>query len=500
MPRTLDNLRDPRRRGGYLLAIGGTMLAVLLAELVQPLVGAGELSLVFMLVVLAVAAQTHAGPAVLTAVLCFLAYNFFFIAPRLTLYIGARQGVATVLLFLAAALLAGRLASKLGMQVQALRSAQRDAQARQQLSQQLAAAASEDDVVQAARAVFEQRLDAHAWVRLDTGNADVGPDLSVRPADAPSSETVEQYGWWFLPLRAGGRTLGSVALKLPEGDAAPGTARRHLVHTICDDIAQAILRTRLVADLQAERMASESARIRGTLLSSVSHDLRTPLAAIIGAAESLDAYGAQLPEDDRRALLATIAEEGQRLDRYIQNLLDMTRLEHAPLVPVREWIGADELIGSALRRLQRYRPGAKVQLHIAPDAGVLWVQPALVEQALFNVIDNAVSFSPAGEPVLVEVHADAQAMSIDVHDAGPGIPQAERERVFDMFYSAHRGDRGRRGTGLGLAICRGVVQAHGGTVQALPRTPHGTTLRMVLPLPHPLPLDAAQSNPLEQSA
>jgi two-component system sensor histidine kinase KdpD len=141
-----------------------------------------------------------------------------------------------------------------------------------------------------------------------------------------------------------------------------------------------------------------------------------------------------------------------------------------------------------------------VQLHIAPDAGALWVQPALVEQALFNVIDNAVSFSPAGEPVLVEVHADAQAMSIDVHDAGPGIPQAERERVFDMFYSAHRGDRGRRGTGLGLAICRGVVQAHGGTVQAMPRTPHGTTLRMVLPLPHPLPLDAAQSNPLEQSA
>jgi two-component system sensor histidine kinase KdpD len=130
------------------------------------------------------------------------------------------------------------------------------------------------------------------------------------------------------------------------------------------------------------------------LLSSVSHDLRTPLAAIIGAADSLDSYGDAMDTTDRRALLATIHQEGERLDRYIQNLLDMTRLGHGELAINRDWIGVDELIGSAITRLQRYQPGTRFAVHVAADAGLIWVHPALIEQALFNVLENAARFSP----------------------------------------------------------------------------------------------------------
>ena len=366
--------------GGYALAVAASALAALLAAAAERWFGLADLSLVFMLAVVLVATRSSAGPASLTAVLCFLAYNFFFIEPRLTLYINARQGMATVLLFLAAALLAGRLASKLSMQVQALREAHDQLLARQEQAQQLA------------------------------------------------------------------------------------------------------------EELQAERVASETERLRSALLSSVSHDLRTPLAAIIGAAGSLESYGEAMDARDRHALLDTVRSEGERLDRYIQNLLDMTRLGHGTLALNRDWIGVDELIGSAVGRLRRYQPDARFAVSVDPQLGPIWVHPALVEQALFNVIENAAKFSPEGDAILVEArHADGR-LRIDVIDRGPGIPEDERARIFDMFYSVERGDRNRDGTGLGLAICRGMIGAHGGEVEALPgNSGRGTCLRITLPFLEPSP-------------
>jgi two-component system, OmpR family, sensor histidine kinase KdpD len=264
--------------------------------------------------------------------------------------------------------------------------------------------------------------------------------------------------------------------------------QRKLVRAMTDDIAQALLRTRLVAQLESERVANETERLRNALLSSVSHDLRTPLAAIIGAAGSLDGYGAAMDAKDRHALLEMIRTEGERLDRYIQNLLDMTRLGHGAMVLHREWIGVDELIGSAVGRLRRYQPGAQFCVSIAPDVGPIWVHPALVEQALFNVIENAVEFSPAGEPIIVSAiqHGETQ-IRIDVRDHGPGIPESERQRIFDMFVSVERGDRSHQGTGLGLAICRGMIGAHGGDVVAgsAPDGP-GAVLSITLPLLKPV--------------
>ncbi len=490
----------PRARiGDYALAALGTGLAVLAGFVVEHWLGHADLSLIFMLAVLIVAARTRTGPAVLTAVLCFLAYNFFFIEPRYTFYIDAWQGVAQVSLFLAAALLAGRLASRLTMQVHALRIAHRHADARRDLAQRLATATDETTVLETANAMMRRHLDADVWLRPHEQTTSEPHALRRVGADDDSwrwAATAEEHGWWFLPLIASGRTLGTLGLKRRHEPQEPDEPWRALAREMADDIGAALARVRLVGDLQRERMANETERLRSALLSSVSHDLRTPLASIIGAAGSLESYGAAMDAADRSDLLDTIRSEGERLDRYVQNLLDMTRLGHGELSLHRDWIGVDELVGSAIARLQRYRPGARFDTAIDAALAPVWVHPALLEQALFNVIENAAKFSPPNEPIRVEAQRIGERVRIDVIDRGPGIREDERQRVFEMFYStdpgqndgdidrppSRSGDRGRGGTGLGLAICRGMVGAHGGEVQALPGDDgRGTRMRIEFP-------------------
>ncbi|TAA25755.1 sensor histidine kinase [Pseudoxanthomonas winnipegensis] len=498
--------RLSRHDAGFSLL--ATVAAVALAWIAQRWVGLDDLSMVFIVAVVVVAARTRMAAAVLSAVLCFLAYNFFFIEPRFTLHISAEQGVVTVFLFLAAALVAGRLASRLRMQVLALAAANRHATAMQQLGRELSTAADLGQVLQAGRRALERALDAQAWLRVGE-QVEAAPTAALGDTDhaaaawtqrhgAPSgrhTDTLAGAGWWFVPMTAGEKTTIGVAGLRMDDPSPPGLERRRLAEAMVEDIAQAALRTRLVGDLEKARMSGETERLRSALLSSVSHDLRSPLAAMIGSASSLSGYGQAMPVEDRRALLDTILTEGERLDRYIQNLLDMTRLGHTGLTLNRDWIGVDELIGSAVRRLQRYQPGVRVETALAPELPMLWVHPALVEQAVFNVLENAAKFSPAGEPVRVSAQLAPGGLRIDVADRGPGIPEDERARIFDMFYSVERGDRGRHGTGLGLTICQGMIGAHGGEVEALPgQDGRGTLIRITLPLLQPPPRNDADDD------
>jgi len=488
---------------GFLQALLATTIACGVAWIAEHWVGMADLSMVFIVAVVLVAARTRAGPAMATAALCFLAYNFLFMTPRFTFAISARQGVTTVFLFLAAALVAGRLASRLRMQVVALQAANRHAHARQRLSRQLAVAPSNAAVAEAGRQGLEQALDAPAWLRLgdDVAAASAfpaGTDLAAadwsRQHGAPSgryTDTLAGADWWCIPLvDADGNGIGVAALRFPAAITRLAPEQRQLAMAMVDDIAQAALRTRLVAELERARVGTETERLRSALLSSVSHDLRSPLAAMIGSADSLASYGPAMDERDRRDLLDTIRIEGERLDRYIQNLLDMTRLGHDGLTLNRDWIGVDELVGSAARRLQRYQPGIRLQLDLAPGLPPIWVHPALLEQALFNVMENAAKFSPDDGTVAVAAQQVDGCLQLDVIDDGPGIPEDERARIFDMFFSVERGDRGRNGTGLGLAICQGMVGAHGGSVQAFAGPEgRGTLVRMTLPLLTPAGYD-----------
>ncbi|HYM87070.1 MAG TPA: sensor histidine kinase KdpD [Pseudoxanthomonas sp.] len=483
------------------LVLLATVLAVAISWLAERWVGLDDLSMVFIVAVVVVAARTRMTAAMATAALCFLAYNFFFIEPRFTLHISARQGVTTVFLFLVAALVAGRLAAKLRMQVVALRAANTHATALQELGRQLASAADLGQVVSAGRAALQTAFGTPAWIRIgDTTAVSEGATLSH--TDLGAAEWAQRHGqatgrhtdtlaaspWWFLPLRNDREMLGVIGLRFAATGTRLAFEQRRLAEAMVDDIGQAALRTRLVSDLETARVGNETERLRSALLSSVSHDLRSPLSSMIGSASSLANYSDAMNAEDRKSLLDTIQLEGERLDRYIQNLLDMTRLGHDGLTLNRDWIGVDELIGSATGRLLRYQPEVKLQIHIDPALKPIWVHPALVEQAFFNVLENAAKFSPAGIAVEVDARLVEGRLRIDVRDHGPGIPEDERARIFDMFYSVERGDRGRHGTGLGLTISQGMIGAHGGSVEALAGADgRGTLIRITLPLIEPLP-------------
>ncbi|MEO7938793.1 MAG: sensor histidine kinase KdpD [Burkholderiaceae bacterium] len=484
-------LREPA------LVIGATAAAIVVAELGQRFLQLQDLSMVFLIAVLLVASRSRMLAAFATAVLCFLAYDFFFIDPHFTLRIGAHRGVATVFLFLAAALIAGRLASRLRMQVVALRAANTHATTMQNLGRQLAKAADLGQVIAAGSAVLQSTLQAQAWIRIDAESGPVVTPHAVDEKDSAAADWTQQHGqssgrytdtlgyssWWFLPMHSDRDPVGVVGLRFASSVSRLTFEQRRLAESMVEDIAQAAQRARLVSDLEAARVAGETESLRSALLSSVSHDLRSPLSSMIGAADSLKSYGQDMSPADRSSLLEMISLEGERLDRYIQNLLDMTRLGQQGLTLTRDWIGIDELVGSASRRLQRYVSHARIDTHIPPGLPPVQVHPALIEQALFNVMENATKFSPEGVPIVVTAGPTEEGLlRVDVTDRGPGIPEQERRRIFDMFYSVERGDRGRQGTGLGLTIVQAIVGAHMGTVEALPGPGGvGTTVRLTLP-------------------
>lgn len=479
------------------LILAATAGAVGCAMLAERLLGLEDVSMVFLVAVLLVASRSRMATAVVTAVLCFLAYNLFFIEPRYTFLVSAHRGLATVLLFLAAALIAGRLASRLRMQVVALRAANTHATAMQNLGRQLSKAADLGQVIAAGSSVLQATLQAEAWIRINGESGPVAAAGSLSEKDAVAADWTQQHGqpsgrytdtltqsaWWFLPVRSDQDTLGVVGLRFAAGMSRLSFEQRRLAESMAEDIGQAALRARLVSELEAARVAGETEHLRSALLSSVSHDLRSPLSSMIGAADSLARYGKDMGPEDRQSLLETIRVEGERLDRYIQNLLDMTRLGQQGLTLTRDWIGIDELVGSASRRLQRYEPRIAIEHDIPAGLPPIHVHPALIEQALFNVMENAAKFSPPGQPVRVVVRRTQEGLlRIEISDRGPGIPEEERRRIFDMFYSVERGDRGRQGTGLGLTIVQGIVGAHMGKVEALPGPEgQGTTIRLTLP-------------------
>ncbi|MDX1999074.1 MAG: sensor histidine kinase KdpD [Thermoanaerobaculia bacterium] len=490
----------------YLEAGGVVALAVLLAALLEGLLPVASLALVFTTAVIVVGVRSSTPVALFAAVLSFLVYNFFFTEPRLSLHIAGAHDVAAVFSFLLAAVVCGQLAARQHAQVRLLTAANEMARALGELGERLTAAADEDAVFQVAQEALGTALggEVRLWRRLADSAAlvPVPPDAPpLAPNDLAAATWVADHGqpagrftgtlagsaWWFLPLLVEGRCLGVVGLRCGEGTRAPGPERRALAAAMVQQVASAAERTRLAASLEAARVAGETERLRTALLSSVSHDLRSPLAAVIGSASSLSAYGDRMSAEERSELLAGIRSEGERLDRYIQNLLDMTRLGSGPMKLERDWVDLEDIVSAATTRLAKLFPATTVITDLGPELPPLWVHPALIEQALFNLLENAAKVSPPNEPLVVRARRSGDRMTIEVVDRGPGIPDEERRRVFDLFYSVARGDRGLpRGTGLGLTIVRGLIGAHGGKVEALPGDGGcGSVLRFTLPLLEP---------------
>jgi len=312
----------------------------------------------------------------------------------------------------------------------------------------------------------DPRETAVAQWALDHGHA-AGAETDTLPASRALYE----------PIEGSGRRLGVLAIELPPSARPLAPDQRDLVSALARLVAAPLERAQLAAEAERSRVAAESERLRSTLLSSVSHDLRTPLAAITGAASALREEPPPAPAVARE-LSATVLEEAERLNRLVGNLLDMTRLESGTLQPRREWHSLEELVGSALARVERYAGSHRLEAHVAPDLPLVALDAVLVEQALVNLLENALRHGAATGKVEMSARQEAGAAILEVSDDGPGFPPDEAERIFDKFHRAAGGP----GAGLGLAIARAIVTAHGGTITASLRQPRGACFRITLPL------------------
>lgn len=486
----------PRRARVPGLDYAGSFLAVALITAVTFLVDRhiahSNLSLVFLIGVLAVAAGLGLGPSLLAAVLSFLAYNFFFTAPFYTLAVENDADIATLAFFLIVAAVTGQLAGRLHDEVAHKKARLRRITILHAFAKRMAAAADTDTVVRELAAALSKLLDCPVAILLpESGNtlairAEAPPgshltlplgklDAAWRNDNSPTSGPGMQY----LIL---GTARGPVGLAAVQGDELE-TEQREMAQALCDQAAIAIERTGLVADLEDQRVIAETEQLRSALLSSVSHDLRTPLASIIGSTSTLLEYGENIAEASRRDLLKTVLGEAERLNRYIQNLLDMTRLGQGGLDLRRDWTDLGDIVNTAIDRLRSVAGNLELRVELEPDLPLLFVHGVFIEQALVNVLDNALRFSPEDGTVTLSARREDGVVRVDICDQGPGIPEEERERIFDMFYSLSGGDRHAQGTGLGLAICRGLIGAHGGTIDAHPgEGGGGTCIRIMLPV------------------
>ena len=498
---------QPRQRSSqslvwfdYALAVVATVLASGLAWAVASVLPLPNISLVFLAAVLLVAVRSSLGPALACAALSFLTYDFLFIPPNFSFSIQREEDVLTLLFFLLMAALTGNLAARQRRQLQALRDTQEETTELLDLSRKLTAATDRQAVVSAAA----QHLNGWSDLKLCLLNRDgqggwkveTGGPLEFSEAERAAADWAWQHDqpagagtgtlpfgrWWWWPLSVEDGPLALLGVCAKEGQTLSGQ-RRRLLTALSQPLAQALARAQLAEDLEAARLHGETEQLRSALLASVSHDLRTPLTSMRGSIDSLLALGEAIPLEDRRELLEGTRDEAERLDRYIQNLLDMTRLGHGALKLARDWVSPADIVGSSLNRLRAVLAPLQVSTEVPPELPLLFVHAALIEQALVNVLENAARFSPVHGRLQLRAGVEDNELFFSVSDEGPGIPQEERAKIFDMFYTAARGDRGGQGTGLGLAICQGMVGAHGGRISVADGIEgRGTCITLHLPL------------------
>jgi len=295
-----------------------------------------------------------------------------------------------------------------------------------------------------------------------------------------STETLPAAQAMYLPLTAAGRTIGVLGVAPDDPQLLGNPAERQLLDAMTGPVALALQRVRLAEEAQRAEVRAREEELRGSLLSSVSHDLRTPLASITGAASTMLHNEAALAVDTRRDLLQTIYDEAERLGRLVSNLLDMTRLEAGSVALRTDWVALEDPIGSALTRLERRLAGRDVQVSLAPELPLLPLDEVLFEQMILNLLENACKYTPPGSPIRVAARVQGGRAVVEVADRGPGLPPGAEEVIFDKFVRG--GESKAHGFGLGLAICRGIAAAHGGVITAENRPGGGAVFRVSLPI------------------
>jgi two-component system sensor histidine kinase KdpD len=489
--------RLPTPPSEYGLAAAAVLSTTALCLVLRSVLSTTDIAMVFLLAVVVTATRARQAPALVAAVLSIAFFDFFFVPPFYTFAVSDVRYTLTFVVMLVIGVVMSRLTGRIREQAESSRGREQRTAAAYALSRDVAVAREPREVTAAAA---KHISDAFAS-RVTTILPDVAGALITDDGVAQwvfehgrmaglGTDTLPASPALYLPLAAGGGTLGVVRIEPHDPKDALDPVRRQLLETFVGQAASALERAQLADRHHKAQSEVEAERLRTSLLSSLSHDLRTPLAGIEGAASSLLEEGTTLTPELRREHARTILEESRRMTRLIANLLDMVRLETGALAVHKEWQPLEEVVGIALIRLDERLAGREVQTALPADLPLVEIDGVLVEQVFINLIENAVKYSPAASPLEISARAAPDAVIVSVADRGPGIPAGESERIFDKFHRLPAGGAGS-GVGLGLTICRGIVSAHGGRIWAENRPEGGAVFRFTLPLNGPPPAGLA---------
>jgi two-component system, OmpR family, sensor histidine kinase KdpD len=495
---------EPLRVEHYFGSAGAVAAALGVGLLVKHFIAVQSISLVFLTAVMASAIAWGLLPSLFAAVASVLAYNFFFLPPLYTFTVADPENVLTLFFFLVVAVIVSNLTARTRSQILTARLRAKTTAELYAFSRKVAGIGALDDLLWATAYQISSMLNVRTVLLLPAKDGEGLEVMSGYPPEDHLDDADMAAARWtwghnrpagrgadtlpgtkrlFLPLRTGSGPVGVIGIDRDVPGPLLTPDERRLLDALADQAAVAIERISLARGLDEARVLAETERLRAALLTSISHDLRTPLASILGAVSSLRSFPERYSAAEREDLLATLHDEAERLNRFVSNLLDMTRLESGAIELKLEFIDVTEIVGSALQRSGSVLAGHHVEVEIEPHLPMLRLDAVLFEQILFNLLDNAAKYSPAGSRIDVRASRDGELVEIEVVDEGPGIPPADLERIFDKFYRVHAQDRRRAGTGLGLAICRGFVEALGGSIFARNRRDRsGAVLTIRMPV------------------
>ncbi|MGZ8151513.1 MAG: DUF4118 domain-containing protein [Methylovulum sp.] len=489
-----------KRWYGWLGAVVTIVCSTLLAWSMAGRFELANLVMVYLLGVVFVATRFGREASVLASVLSVVAFDFFFVNPTLTLVVADAQYLVTFLIMLLVSLIISHLTSNMRSQAKVAAHRERRASVLYALSEELAAS----------RTLSEAARVAARHLKAEFGGANVllfpiedgriiypldppapeslcGCDLSVAQwvfdngqLAGQGTDTLPGANAVFFPIPGLSGSIGVLALRAANLRRVFLPEQRRLLDTFISQIAQTVERVRFAEEAQQTRMRIESEILRNSLLSGISHDLRTPLASIVGAASTLVENDARLSADDRRELSLTIYDEALRMSNLTNNILDMARLDAGKVKLNRQWCPLDEVIGAALTRLSKQLEGRTVTVKLPEDLCLVRLDAVLMEQVLINLLENVCKYTPNGSPVDIFTERTAHTVKITVADRGPGIAEGEEEKLFDKFYRREF-EGAQSGVGLGLAICKAIVLAHGGVIGASNRQGGGAQFFFILP-------------------
>jgi two-component system sensor histidine kinase KdpD len=510
--------KTPWRPSEYAIAVVVVGVVTAIGFVFRPQLKTIDVAMLYLLGVVIVAARSRRGAALLTTLLSIALFDLVFVPPYYTFGVHDSAYILTFGVMLVVAVTMSGLTTRIREQGEEARQRERQTAAMYALSRELSDVTTLPDQLATAGRHFGQAVGAEARIVLvDAGPGKPGESWpsdgvfesrEVRIAASWAFEKDEAAGWGtshcaeaealVVPFRTAGRGLGVVALRPPDPERALDPADLRTVLALVRQGAVALERT-MLGDKHAQALIEvEAERLRGSLLSSLSHDLRTPLGSIEGAASSLLQSGGSLSPELRQELAETILEESRRMTRLVGNLLDMVRVETGALAVQKAWQPLEEALGVALLRVEGRVNGHPIESRLRPDLPLVPIDEVLIEQVFINLLENAVKYTGAGSPITISAWMEDGAVVVEVADRGPGVPAGTEEEIFHKFYRVRgAGTQGSSGAGLGLTICRGIILAHGGRIWVQPRECGGASFRFTLPLQGPplglMPVEAQES-------